>query len=70
MNLTQLMVKIITCGARRGGGGGWVGVLRFGLIGNVPPAAVGPIPMFRGNVSKRVPMFRDFCEKKYPLFAI
>ena len=43
------------------------GVLRFGLVGDVPPVAWDPYPCSRVTFPKRLPMFKDFSEKKVPI---
>ena len=46
------------------------GVLRFGLVGRVPPAAWNPYPCSGVIFPKKVSMFRDFSEKRYAISGI
>ena len=46
------------------------GELRFGLVGDVPPAAQDPYPCSGGNLSKNSYRYPFFSEKRYPFLAI
>ena len=65
LNVITRPVPMINFGEVGPGGG----VLRFGLVGDVPPAALDPHPCSGVNCPKKGTHFYGFFRKKVPIFS-